>query len=143
MKAYRLMYWLAAGLCLLGLLAHELLGAPMVLTPLASTDLALDVIWLHHFSWHVGSIAVAAMIVLFAIAAHRPGNGAMALIATGMSIGFALLAAGLGVFGNSVMWQTPAPYPWSLVAAIGGLGVWFEWKAGSERTLKGKRPDLH
>lgn len=137
MIAHRPMYWLAAGLCLLGLAAHELLGAPMVLAPLTSTDLAVEVIWLHHFSWHVGSIAVAAMVALFAIAALRPGNGGMAIIATCMSIGFALLGAGLGVFGNSVMWQTPAPYLWSLIAVIGGLGRWFEWKAGSESILDG------
>jgi|GEM_PF-6456850 len=64
MKA-KLMYWLTAGLSLLGLLAHEILGAPMVLPPLLETDLPEEVIWLHNFSWHVGTIAVAAMIALF------------------------------------------------------------------------------
>ena len=114
----------AAGLSFVGLMAHELLGAPMVLPPLSSIDISPEVLWLHHFSWHVGSIAVAAMITMYLYAAARPGNSAMAVIATGMSFGFACLAIGLGIWGSEVMWATPAPYVWSVIAVIGGLGVW-------------------
>jgi hypothetical protein len=120
------MYWAAAGFSLIGVLAHEALGAPMVLPPLLETDLPPEVIWLHHFSWHVGSIAVAAMIAMFIYAACKPGNAPMAFIATAMSVGFALLGIGLAVFGNGVVWETPAPYVWALIAVIGGVGLYFE-----------------
>ena len=36
------MYWAAAGFSLIGVLAHEALGAPMVLPPLLETDLPPD-----------------------------------------------------------------------------------------------------
>jgi hypothetical protein len=32
------------------------------------------VIWLHHFSWHVGSVAVLAMIGLFLLAVWQPSG---------------------------------------------------------------------
>lgn len=134
MEKYRLMYWLAAALSLAGLVAHEALGAPMVLPPLLATDLPENVIWLHHFSWHVGSIAVAAMIVMFVYAARKPGNIAMAIIATGMSAGFAALGIGLAVYASDVMWATPAPYAWSVLAVVGGAGVWMEFNTGRSST---------
>jgi hypothetical protein len=114
----------AAAMSFLGLVAHELLGAPLVLPPLSSTGLPENVVWLHHFSWHVGTIAVVAMTGLYLYAATRPGNIAMAVIATGMSLGFACLGIGLAVWGSDVMWETPAPYVWSAIAVVGGLGVW-------------------
>ena len=131
MTKSKLMYWLSAALSLAGLVAHEALGATMVLPPLLATDLPEEVIWLHHFSWHVGTIAVAAMIVH---AARKPGSIAMALIATGMSAGFAALGIGLAVYGSDVMWGTPAPFAWSLIAVIGGVGVGLEWNAGTSAT---------
>lgn len=124
---YKMMYWFAALLSLAGLVAHEAIGAPMVLSPLVATELPENVIWLHHFSWHVGSIAVAAMIIMFAHAALKPGSIAMAVIATGMSSGFAALGIGLAVYASDVMWGTPAPYAWSVVAVVGGVGVWMEF----------------
>jgi hypothetical protein len=131
---YRLMYWLAAALSLAGLVAHEAIGAPMVLPPLLAADLPENAIWLHHFSWHVGSIAVAAMIIMFVYAALKPGNIAMAIIATGMSAGFAALGIGLAIYGSDVMWETPAPYAWSVVAAVGGVGAWMDFNARKSST---------
>jgi len=115
--------WLAAFLSLLGLLAHEFLGAPMVLPPLAKADLPKNIVWLHHFSWHVGSIAVAAMIALYAYAALVPGNLAMAVIATAMSLGFSLLGIGLAIFGDEVLWKSPAPYVWTIVTVVSGAAL--------------------
>jgi hypothetical protein len=45
-------------------------------------------------------------------------------VATAMSAGFAMLGIGLAVFGNRALWRTPAPYPWALVAMVGGLGLY-------------------
>ena len=127
MGKYKMMYWFATLLSLAGLVAHEAIGAPMVLSPLVATELPENVIWLHHFSWHVGSIAVAAMIIMFAHAALKPGSIVMAVIATGMSSGFAALGIGLAVYASDAMWGTPAPYAWSVVAVVGGVGVWMEF----------------
>jgi len=123
MRASTLLFSLAAGLGLIGAAAHEALGAPKALAPLAETDLPADVIWLHHFSWHVGTVAVLVMAGLFVTAARSPAARPLALVATLMSAGFAALAIALAVFGNSVLWTTPAPYPWTLIALLGGVGL--------------------
>ena len=113
----------AAALSFLGVLGHEILGSPKVLRPLKGSGLPDDVIWLHHFSWHVGSVAVLAMIALFLLAARHPGDFALAAVAA-MSTGFAILGIGLAIFGNRALWRTPAPYPWTIIAILGGFGLW-------------------
>jgi hypothetical protein len=120
-----ILFYIAAGLSLLGVLAHELAGAPKVLGPLKTSGLPDGVIWLHHFSWHVGSVAVLAMISLFLLAAWQPSGFLFAAVATAMSAGFAALGIGLAVFGNRSLWRTPAPYPWTLIAILGGFGMYF------------------
>lgn len=120
-----ILFYVAAGLSLLGVVAHELLGGPKVLKPLKTSGLPDDVIWLHHFSWHVGSIAVLAMIGSFLLAAWQPSGFLFAAVATAMSAGFAALGIGLAVFGNTALWRTPAPYPWTIIAILGGLGLFF------------------
>ncbi|MEO1305133.1 MAG: hypothetical protein AAFV37_09165 [Pseudomonadota bacterium] len=119
----KVLFIIAAVLGLLGALAHEVLGAPMVLGPLSETDLPKDVIWLHHFSWHVGTIAVLSMVGLFLLAARRKDGWIFGAIATATSAGFAALGIGLAAFGDSVLWTTPAPYPWTLIAIIGTVSV--------------------
>lgn len=120
----QILFLVAAGLAALGVIAHEVLGAPRVLGPLKDAGLPLEVIWLHHFSWRVGSVAVAVMIGLFLFAAWQPQGVMFAAFATAMSGGFALLGIGLALFGNKALWRTPAPYPWTLIAVIGGLGLY-------------------
>lgn len=115
--------WAAAGFSLIGLLAHELAGSPMVLPPLAKTAMPATVISLHRFSWHVGSIAVIAMIAMFVLAIFMDSQMPMAVIASAMGAGFTILAVGLGVRGNAGLWKTPAPYIWALVAITGAAGV--------------------
>jgi hypothetical protein len=119
----QILFLVAAALSAVGAVAHELLGAPKVLGPLKGSGLAPDVIWLHHFSWHVGTVAVAAMVLLFVLAALQPGSLMLAVVATAMSAGFAALGIGLAVFGNKALWRTPAPYPWALIALLGGIGL--------------------
>jgi hypothetical protein len=117
------LFFLAAVLCLLGVAAHELLGAPMVLGPLEASGLEDEVIWLHHFSWHVGTVAVIAMVAMYLLAIWHPAGAIFAVIASLMSAGFAALAISLAVFGSPVMWSTPAPYPWTVVAILGFAGT--------------------
>lgn len=123
MRVQHILFLVAAAIALFGALAHELAGAPQVLGPLADSDLSDEVIWLHHFSWHVGTVAVLAMVTLFLIAVWHPQGALFAWVATGMSAGFALLGIGLAMFGSASLWQTPAPYPWGLIALLGFAGA--------------------
>ena len=114
----------AAFLCVVVLLAHELAGAPLVLPPLSEVAIDEEVVLLHHFSWHVGTVSVIAMAVMFYYASSRRSNLALAAVATFMSAGFWSLAIGLAVLKSGAMWGTPAPYFWGLISIVGGLGVW-------------------
>ena len=118
-----ILFVFAAVLASLGVLAHEFLGAPKVLRPLKASGLPDNVVWLHHFSWHVGSVAALAMVALFLLAVFEPDGYGYAVIATAMSLGFAALGVGLATLGNKALWKTPAPYPWTLIAIIGVLGL--------------------
>ena len=117
------LFLIAAILSLLGAFAHELAGAPKVLKPLQDTDLPDDVIWLHHFSWHVGTVAVLAMAVMFLLAIWHPAGNIFALLASAMSGGFAMFGVCLAIFGNAALWRTPAPYPWGIIAIFGLVGA--------------------
>ena len=120
----RWLYWIAAALALGAALIHELLGAPLVLPPLADAGLPAEVLWLHRFSWHAGTVATVAMAYLYQRSARHPGNPAMAGVATAMAAGFALIALSLAIWGNPVMWSTPAPYLWPALALTGALAAW-------------------
>ena len=123
MRISSIMFLIAAVLSVVGAVAHEVLGSPKVLAPLATSNLPADVIWLHHFSWHVGTVSVVTMAVLF-IASTRTKQGRfLAGFATAMSAGYAVLAIGLALFGDSVVWSTPAPYPWTIITVLGVIGL--------------------
>lgn len=115
--------WIALAFSVIGLIAHEFAGAPMVIPPLARSDMPETVKSLHGFSWHVGSVAVLAMIAMFACAISLDNQMPMALIASAMGLGFTLLAAGMGLRGYAGLWKTPAPYVWAIVAVAGFAGV--------------------
>ena len=116
-------FLIAAALSVLGAIAHEIVGAPKVLGPLTQTNLPQDVIWLHHFSWHVGTISVLAMAALFILASRGTSGRAIGIIATVMSASFAALGIGLALFGDPVVLSTPAPYPWTIIAILGVVGI--------------------
>jgi len=63
------------------------------------------------------------MIWLFLLAVLQSDGFFYALVATAMSTGFAVFAILLASFGNRALWRTPAPYPWAVIAVLGGLGL--------------------
>lgn len=121
-------FGIAATVCIAAMLGHELLGGSKVLVPLHRVDLPADVVWLHHFSWHVGSVALVAMAAMFVFAGRKAEHLILAGFGTAISIGFAVLGVSLAVFGDAALWRTPAPYPWTLSAAFGGAGIYFSRK---------------
>ena len=122
-------FYLAAGVCVMAMLGHELLGNSKVLDPLHGVDLPADVVWLHHFSWHVGSVALVAMAAMFVLAARKADHLILAGFGTAISVGFAVLGVGLAVLGDPALWRTPAPYPWAISAAFGGAGIYLVRKS--------------
>ena len=119
-----LLFRIAALICALAFLAHEIVGSPMVLIPLLDSGIDAEVIWLHNFSWHAASITALAMTGMFFYSSVRPGNLALAVVATLMSLGQMVVAFGLGIFANNALWSTPAPYIWCIVSVLGVMGIW-------------------
>ncbi len=123
MELHDIFLWVALSFSVVGLLAHEFAGSPLVIPPLAQTDLPHTVQSLLAFLWHVGSVAVLAMIAMFACAATLDGQMPMAVIASAMSLGFALVALTMALRGHKGLWKTPAPYVWTVIAVAGFAGV--------------------
>jgi hypothetical protein len=119
---------MAAIACIAVMLGHELLGSAKVLDPLHQVALPADVVWLHHFSWHVGSISLVATAAMFVLGGRKTEHLILATFGTAISTGFAILGIFLAVFGEATLWNTPAPYPWAPIAALGGTGLYFAHK---------------
>ncbi|MEY3138353.1 MAG: hypothetical protein RL580_2085 [Pseudomonadota bacterium] len=119
---------MAAIACIAVMLGHELLGSAKVLDPLHQVALPADVVWLHHFSWHVGSISLVATAAMFVLGGRNTEHLILATFGTAISTGFAILGIFLAVFGEAALWNTPAPYPWAPIAALGGTGLYFAHK---------------
>ncbi|USG61240.1 hypothetical protein NBZ79_18950 [Sneathiella marina] len=116
-------YWVAGIVSFSAIGLHELLGAPFFLPPLSETNLADSIIWMHRFSWHVGSITMAAMGFMFVRAALKPGEAILGAIATSIAALMGCLGIGQALFGNDILWSTPAPFLWPVIAIVGGLGL--------------------
>ena len=91
-------FGIAATVCIAAMLGHELLGGSKVLDPLHQVDLPADVVWLHHFSWHVGSVALVAMAAMFVLAARKAEHLILAGFGTAISVGFAVLGISLDLW---------------------------------------------
>lgn len=92
-------FGLAAAVCITAMLGHEALGGPRVLDPLHETSLPADVIWLHHFSWHLGSIALIAMAAMFVLAGRKVERLILAGFGTAIAVGFG---------GNRIVYRAQA-----------------------------------
>lgn len=116
-------FWSAAALCVLAACAHAFVGAPMVLPPLHASDLPANVIWLHVFSWHAGTVLALGMAALFVCAARKPALLVCALVAIGMNVGLGVVGTSLALWGDPALWWSPAPYLWWVAALLGGIGA--------------------
>lgn len=123
MALHDVFLWVALVLSILGLIAHEIVGSPQVLAPLAQAEMPGPVKSLLAFLWHVGSVAVLAMIAMFACAATLDNQMPMGAIASAMSAGLAMLAVAMGLREHKGLWKTPAPYIWTVIAISGFAGV--------------------
>ena len=132
--------WVALGFSVIGLLAHELVGSPQVLAPLAQAEMQGTVKSLLAFLWHVGSVAVLAMIAMFACAATLDNQMPMARDRRGDGRRFRRARAGDGLCAiTRISGRRPRPIsgPWSPCRALPAC-----WPAGTVMTPPGRRLDL-
>lgn len=120
----KLLLAIAAILTLAILLAHVFLGGPMVVPPLLGTgDIPEEVRWLAYFNWHAGSVSLVVCASALGFATLRPRQLGIAIFAALILSGFAILGLGMASFGNPVLWGTPAPYAFGVIALIAWAGI--------------------
>ncbi len=117
--------YILAGLAALALaVGHVVGGGQLVVDPLmAANDLAPEAVWLSYFTWHVGTIIMVMMGLAYLFAAVRIGNRSLVVFSSLMALGFAGLGLSLAIYGNSVLWATPAPYAFGPIGILGFLGA--------------------
>lgn len=125
-NAIRYCFSIACGLGLVGAVAHEALGTPMVLVPLEASELEPVIVGLLSFIWHVGTVATLAMTGLFWVAARDVGAIIVARVATTMAMGMAGIGLWLTLGSYPALWTTPAPYLWTLVSCAAVSGCWLQ-----------------
>ncbi|MEM9054658.1 MAG: hypothetical protein AAGB16_04975 [Pseudomonadota bacterium] len=127
----KLFLLLAAGLTMAILFAHIVLGGSLVVPPLlGAEDLPETAAWLAYFNWHVGSVALAVCAGALVFSVLRPQHGAVAVFAALILTGFGLLGLGMAIFGNPILWGTPAPYAFGVIALLAWIGIFTRPKTG-------------
>lgn len=116
----RLLYILAALLCLAITGAHVFLGGPVVMDPIhASSELEETVKWLSYFTWHDGTVALLIAAGAYVYVGQVPGTRILAVFFTAMLAGFGITGLLTAILASPALWTTPAPYAFNLIAIIG------------------------
>ena len=116
-------FLLCATMCFGAIFFHEIVGSPVILSPLMASDLPRDVIGMLSFAWHTDVVLMLATTVLFINAALSPHNKITGLIATGITVGIGINAYGMALLFDPIMWQTPAPVLWTVIPIVAVTGV--------------------
>jgi len=120
----RALLFLASVLTLAITAAHVFGGGPMVVPGLmASQDISKTAAWLLYFCWHDGTVVLALSAVALAYAALRPGHRTLAGFAAILIGGIGLLGLGVAMSSGDVLWSTPAPYAFNLIALVALAGI--------------------
>jgi len=129
MKKSNILYHFAALLAFSVIIAHETIGSAQMIIPIENLDVSLDTKWLYHWTWHIDIIGVMAIVIMLLIGARiKPGKW-LTTMALFIASGYGLVM--LALFGDPIVWQTPAPYAWTMMPVIIGLGVLFDKRSYS------------
>lgn len=114
----------AGGLSAIWCLVHIFMGGPQVARPLlAATDLEKSAKYVAYYCWHLVSISLGMMSLLFLWPALWGGSNDLAILGTVMAALFAMWGIGLGQFSKSDLRFAELPQGW-LFVRVAILGVW-------------------
>lgn len=123
MEASRTLYTVGAVMGLFTAGAHELVGNPDTIGKLGSSNLDDLTVWTFHWTWHLDIVGPLAMAALLLVGARVVPGKWLTTSALALSIAYSLVSLGVALFGDSVFWQSPAPYVWTTIALINGTAV--------------------
>jgi hypothetical protein len=104
-------------------IAHFLVGGVFAAHPLLERrDLSRDTKWLNYYAWHMVSILLVAMIVVFALASARSDLDSLALGFTGLSAAFSILCFAVARAGGVKPFRFPGTILFAVLFVCGILG---------------------
>lgn len=120
----KLFYVLASIATVLITTAHVFGGGPIAIDPLlAQQDIPEVAKWLLYFCWHDGTVVLLVCAGAFAYAGIRAGQRAVGVMAALIVSVIGGLGLGVTLLGSASLWSTPAPYAFSVIAALGWIAV--------------------
>ncbi|WP_019960413.1 hypothetical protein [Woodsholea maritima] len=111
---------LAAGLAVLITLTHLILGGKEVARPLLDADLRGVPKYTSYYCWHIVTLELAGIAVMFALAAFYPTLSLLGWVAGAFSLTFVVF----GIVMNAAMKRKFAHHPqWSFFVPLAALSV--------------------
>lgn len=126
MKKSSIFYHIAAILGLMIIAAHETIGSAQMIEPIGTMEVPLDTKWLYHWTWHIDIIGVIALTTMLLIGARIEPGKWLTTMSLLIATGYGLVSISLALFGNPVVWQTPAPYAWTFLPLLIGIGLYLD-----------------
>ncbi|WP_299348267.1 hypothetical protein [uncultured Shimia sp.] len=116
--------FVAGGLSALAALAHIFMGGTEVAAPLLEAqDLEKQPKYIAYYCWHLVSICLCLMCLLFLWPALWGGANDLAVMGSLMAAGFAIWGIGLWHFSRAGLTLSDLPQGWFFVP-IASLGFW-------------------
>ncbi len=119
-----ILLWIAAAIACATFAVHTFIGGKIVARPLlADTGLPKASKWLSYYCWHVTTITIAFMALMFAwlagVAPHEPTIIGLSSLATALSV----LSAGIALKAGIRPLRFPSTSLFALTAAFGWAAV--------------------
>jgi hypothetical protein len=116
-------YLSASIVALVTFATHFVVGGVFAAHPLLERrDLPRTSKWLNYYCWHMVSILLVAMIVVFALASFRADLDSLALGFTGLSAAFSILCIAVARTGGLSPFRVPATILFAVLCACGAWG---------------------
>jgi hypothetical protein len=113
----------ASALALVTLLVHAFVGGIYVVRPLLAVEgLTRASRWLNYYCWHITTITIVAMAVMFGYAARVPDGRGFGVLFTVLALSFSLLCVGVAIKGRVAPYRFPATSLFALIALAGTWG---------------------
>lgn len=112
----------ASALALVTFAVHTFVGGIYVVRPLLAVQgLSRASRWLNYYCWHMTTLTLVVMTVMFAYSAYEPTARGFGVLFTTMATAFSLLCIAVAIKGGVRPWRFPAT---SLFAAVASAGLW-------------------
>ncbi|EGF89771.1 putative membrane protein [Asticcacaulis biprosthecium C19] len=114
--------WAAAAVMMAGIaVLHVTAGGMQYVPPLlAQTGLNANETGIYYYVWHMATLTMAVVAMVYAGAAWQPAWKGPAMLVNGLTLSFAALSVTIGMRFGQFPWDLPQ---WVLFLAVGVTGI--------------------